>query len=586
MKATYLFLLSLFALSILGCKKYEIGYEGQVRFNSYSLEPASHPGLAAAVNGVIDGDHIYIRVPNSVNINQAKPSFTSSSDQSIVYIGDKVQESGVSEVNMTDTLTYRIASPTDMGFMQVVALRNAAIVSFGFYAADNDNVLFRDYVATFDGLNITVNLPVDADITKLIARFKTTEGATVKVGGVAQLSQQSVNDFSAEVTYEVTDAETSSPEKFVVKIGRLTAPEWLEMPLGAISTFDVNAVAMTLHPVTNLPIIIFDRSSSDGDKTQKAVVSQLEGGEWRILGAQDGMSPGRTADPAVAVDAQGIIYAGYKDYEPVDGATQYASVQKYENGAWTYLKGPQSMAHRVNYLSMETSSGGVPLLAYSAAFADAGAVRRSAQSAYFSNNEWLYRSLDATPATNFTRVRKGRDGKVYYAVMDGISTPRRPTVYRLNESTYTWEVVGNSFITPSSSVFGATVIDVDASESGEVYIVFQSQANTDKKSYVMKYDGNSWRQIGSEISHIAPGNAQRDNIALAVHPNGTLYFAHGDTNGIKVTTFDTNTQNWTAAKSLTNVNGNKLTLRISNDGIPFLATVVDGKVKVYRYDIP
>ncbi|MDR2282819.1 MAG: hypothetical protein LBE37_06400 [Sphingobacterium sp.] len=586
MKAKYLFLLSLFTLSLLGCKKYEIGYDGQVNFSSYRLEPASHPGLQETVNGIIEGKTVYIRVPNSVNINQAKPSFSSSSEQAIVYLNDKVQESGVSIVNMSDTLDYRIASPSDMGFMQVIALRNAAIVSFGFYATDNENILFRDYIAKFDGLNIQVDLPVDADITRLVARYKTTDGAVVSVNGVPQNSQQSANDFTQEVTYEVTDTETTAPEKFVVNIGRLTAPEWLEIPLGAIKDFRVGEIRMALNPINNQPAIIFSRHTSDGDGSRKAVVSQFDGSQWNILGPNDGISAGRVDVPAIAIDNNGIIYATYKDYQTVGDSVQYASTQKYENQKWSYLNKPQGNAHRVNYLHIETNANNIPLLAYAAARAESGAANRSPQSAFFNNNDWQYRAIDASPATLYTRIRKGRDNKVYYAVMDGISTTRKPTIYRLNDASLIWERVGTALISPSPSIVGANLMDVEASEAGEVYMVFQSQANTDKKSYVMKYDGNSWRQIGAEISHTAAGSAQRDNIAIALHPNGTLYFAYGDDNGIKVTTFDKNTQNWTPAKSISAVNGDKLTLRISEDGIPFLATVVDGSIKVYRYDIP
>ncbi|QBQ40399.1 hypothetical protein E2P86_04220 [Sphingobacterium psychroaquaticum] len=582
----YLFLLSVLALSVLGCKKYEIGYDGEVRFTSYSLEPTAHPGLAAPVHGTIDGNTVYIRVPNSVNINQAKPSFQSSSEQAIVYLDNKVQESGVSVVNMSDTLNYRIASPNDMGFVQVIALRNAAIVSFGFYAADNENVLFRDYVAKFDGLHITVDLPIDADVTKLVARYKTTENAVVKVNGTVQTSQKSANDFNQEVIYEVTDAETIAPEKFVIKIGRLTAPEWLEMPLGPVGDFTVGEVSMALNPLTNQPAILFTRSASDGDKTRKAVAAQFDGATWKLLGTQDGISAGRTDAPGIAIDDNGIIYASYKDYETQNDSVQYASIQKYENNSWKYLNKPQGTAHRVNYLHIATNASNIPVLGYSAARAEAGAANRSTVSAFFTNGAWSTRMIDAAPATLYTRVRKGRDNKVYYAVMDGISTTRRPTIYRLNDNSLMWERVGTAMITPSPTVYGANLMDVEASEAGEVYVVFQSQANADKKSYVMKYDGATWRQIGSEISHNASGNSTRDNIALAIHPNGILYFAHSDANGIKVMTFDPLTQNWTPAKTISTVNGDKLTLRIADDGIPFLATVVDGKVKIYRYDIP
>ncbi len=81
-------------------------------------------------------------------------------------------------------------------------------------------------------------------------------------------------------------------------------------------------------------------------------------------------------------------------------------------------------------------------------------------------------------------------------------------------------------------------------------------------------------------------SSQRDNIALAVHPNGTLYFAHGDANGLKVQTFNNSTQNWNPAVTVQTGVPDKITLRISEEGIPYIATVTDAKLKVFKYDVP
>ena len=584
-QAIYLFFLSTICLSFSACKKYEIGYEGKAVFSSYTLEPSSNPGLAKQVKGVIDGSNVYIRIPNSVNINSAVASFTVD-DQAIVYIGKNVQQSGVTPVDLSDTVQYRIATPTDMGMVNVHALRNAAIVKFGFYAEDNDGVLFKNYEGVLNGLKIQVNLPSDADVSKLVARFVTTTGAVVKVGAQTQTSGQTINNFTTDVIYQVTDTETTVPEEFVVSVGRLTAPEWSDIVSANIAGYAVAEVNLTINPINNNPIIIFSRGSSDGDGTRKAVVSSYNGTIWNFVGDPQGVSLGRVETVGIAADDKGTLYAAYKDYTTLGDSVQYASVQKYSDGKWSFVNRPQATAQRTNYLHIATTRTGMPVLGYAAARAEGGAANRSTQSALFTNNSWLLRPLDASPATLYTRIRKGRDNRVYYAVMDGISTTRKPTIYRLNETSLAWEVVGTAMVSPDASVVGAAVMDVDASENGEVYMVFQSQATTNKMSYVMRYNGTSWRQIGDAISHTATSNAQRDNIALAVHPNGTLYFAHGDANGLKVQTFNTSTQNWNTAKVLQTGVPDKITMRISEEGIPYIATVTDGKLKLYKYDIP
>lgn len=584
-QAIYLFFLSTLCLSFSACKKYEIGYEGKATLSSYTLEPSSNPDLAKQVKGVIEGNNVYIRVPNSVNINQAIPSFTVA-DQAIVYIGNNVQQSGITPVDLSDTVEYRVATPTDMSMVNVYALRNAAIVSFGFYAEDNDGVLFKNYIGTFNGLKIQVNLPTDADVSKLVARFVTTDGAVVKVGGVTQTSSQSINDFTTDITYQVTDTETTVPEEFVVSVGRLTAPEWIDILSGNIAAYTVGEISLAINPMSNHPVIIFSRTAADGDGTRKAVVASYNGSSWATIGDSQGISPGRVEAVGIAIDDNGVLYASYKDYNTLGDSVQYASVQKYSNDKWSFLIRPQSTAQRTNYLHIATTQSGMPVIGYAAARAEGGVANRSTQSALFINNAWSLRSIDASPATLYTRIRKGRDNKVYYAVMDGISTTRKPTIYRLNETSLNWEVVGTAMVSPDASVAGAAVMDVDAAENGEVYMVFQSQATTNKMSYVMKYNGTSWRQIGDAISHTATSNSQRDNIALAVHPNGTLYFAHGDANGLKVQTFNNNTQNWNPAITIQAGVPDKITMRISEEGIPYIATVTDTKLKVFKYDIP
>ncbi|WP_437920335.1 hypothetical protein [Sphingobacterium sp. LRF_L2] len=570
------------------CKKYEFGYEGKARFSSFVFEPSANPNLTETIAAVIEGENIYIRIPNVLNVNQVVPSFEVEGEKGIAYVNNVVQQSGVTAVNLSDTVQYRIATENDMGFMNVIGVRSAAIIAFGFYAADNEGILFKDYLGKLNAADIAVDLPVDADITKLVARFTTTAGATVRVNGVQQTSASTENDFTEGLVYEITDEETVEPETFHVLIGRLTAPEWMQMNIGSIANYSVTEARMTIDPTTDYPVIIFSRGSSDGDGTRKAVVSAFDGTAWNYLGDANGISGDRVDASAIAVDDDGVVYAAYKDYFTSGDLVQYASVQRYVNGAWSYVGPAQSSTHRVNYLHLETTANKMPVIGYTAARAEAGAVNRSSQTMFYSNDTWTLRSIDGIATNYFSRIKKGRDNKLYYVGMD--MTPgtalRRPTVYRFNDTTLNWELVGTALISPSASIYGAIYADVEASETGEVYVVFQSQANTDKKSYVMKYSGGSWRQIGAEISHTANSSAQRDNIALALHPNGTLYFAHSDANGLKVTTFDENTQNWTAAKSLTTTVADKLDLRISNTGIPYITTVIDGNVAVFKYDIP
>lgn len=77
----------------------------------------------------------------------------------------------------------------------------AELVSFGFYAEDNQEVLLTDYVATSVNQEIRIALPDYVDKTALVARFEATENDVVTVGEEVQVSGETANDFSTPVEF-------------------------------------------------------------------------------------------------------------------------------------------------------------------------------------------------------------------------------------------------------------------------------------------------------------------------------------------------------------------------------------------------
>jgi galactofuranose transport system substrate-binding protein len=57
---------------------------------------------------------------------------------------------------------------------------------------------------------ISLNLPTGTKVTALVASFTASTGASVSVGGTAQVSGTTANDFSKSVTYTVTAADAST----------------------------------------------------------------------------------------------------------------------------------------------------------------------------------------------------------------------------------------------------------------------------------------------------------------------------------------------------------------------------------------
>lgn len=80
-------------------------------------------------------------------------------------------------------------------------------------------------IGVIHGLYIDVTVPIATDVTALVATFTHT-GASVTVGGVAQTSNVTANDFSGGVTYTVIAADATTQDYLVtVTVSHVTAAQ-------------------------------------------------------------------------------------------------------------------------------------------------------------------------------------------------------------------------------------------------------------------------------------------------------------------------------------------------------------------------
>ena len=567
------------------CKKEEAFTDDMV-LESFSFEPPSNEGLSKTINATVEGKTIYIRVPNAVDIKAAVPTFKLNYDKSVAFIGSQVIESGVTAIDLSTPTTIRFSSESSLSEYNLVGLKSASILTFGFYAEDNEGVLFRDYPAKITKLDIDVELPVDADITELVARYTTSDGATVNFNGAPFVSNQTKVDYSAPVKLNLSDSEVEEDEIFTVNVGRLTAPVWSEVALPDYLTVNTTASSEEINPLTNQPYMMIHRSGS-ADLDRKAVIAKYDGEtkSWIALGSETGFSPTRVDAISMAFASNGDLYAAYKDYEAT-GREQYGSVMKFSAGTWSFVGSQQSSFNRVNYLSIKVDNNNIPYVGYIFARAAAPYLNRGTYLESFNNSAWTGTTFNPSTTGFWSRLVKGRDGVLYYIVMDLTSGSgvRKPSVYKqVNDS---WSLVGQMNVGPSTSNSGGLNIDLDATEDGQLYMTYQSNSPS-YATYVMHWDGASWKQLGDGIAQTTSSSANRDNVAIKIHPDGRIFLAYGDANnGIKVTTFNETTGNWNPAALLTTSNGNKYEMRISEEGVVYLATVIDSKPVLFKYDIP
>ncbi len=576
----------IFSLFLLGCKQDAL-LADNVQLQSFSFDPASNPGLKDAVYGTIEGQHISIRVPNSVDITKAVPSFKGTSEKMVAYVGKDIQESGVTAVDLSKATVYRFVTPNGMSEYSVSAQKSGSILSFGFYAADNPEYLFRDYPATISKLDIKVDLPVDADITKLVARYTVNDGTVLKSNGADFKSKETILDYSNPQTLTLQDLESGTSENFVVQVGRLTAPVWTAMQLpDFLQINNVAEAGLEINPINNQPYVSVQFSGSTDDLRKGLITAfNSESKQWETLGNESGFTPTRADYISLDFSKQGIPYVAFRDYTAGTNA-QYASLMKYENNTWSFVGEQQGSFNRVNYLTLKLDENNVPYLGYVFSRASSPYPSRGTYVESLRNGKWTGQSFAQSTTGWFSKMFKGRDNKLYYVVMDLTSgtASRKPSVYRLENGA--WNLVGNVNVGPAESNSGGINIDLDVKEDGQIYMVYQSNSPA-FKTFVMHWNGSSWKQLGDGISQTTSSSANRDNVAIRIHPDGRIFLAYGDAiNGIKVCTYNEATGNWNTAVQVSPENGNKFVMQISDQGIPYLITVINSKAALFKYDIP
>ncbi|MEN5087582.1 hypothetical protein ABE426_14040 [Sphingobacterium faecium] len=579
-------LMAISSLILFGCKKDAL-LADNVQLQSFSFDPSANPGLKEAVLGTIEGQQIHITVPNSIDITKAIPSFHGSSDKLIAYVGQTVQESGISAVDFTKTVVYRFVTPDGMSEYSVTAEKAGSIVSFGFYASDNPEYLFRDYPATITKLDIKVDLPVDADVTKLVARYTKSNGTILKYNGTDFVSKETVLDYTLPQNLELQDVQSGTSENFVVTVGRLTAPVWSTVQLpDFLNTNNVAEAGLAINPVNRQPYVSVQFSGSTDDLRKGLITTwNADTKQWETLGANTGFTPTRADLISLDFSKQGIPYVAFRDYTAGTNA-QYASLMKYENSAWSFVGNQQSSFNRVNYLTLKLDENDIPYQGYVFTRASSPYPNRGTYVESFNGSTWSGQTFAQSSTGWYAKMFKGGDSKLYYVVMDltsGTAT-RKPSVYRLDNGV--WNLVGNVNVGPAESNSGGINIDLDVTADGQIYMVYQSNSPA-YKTFVMHWNGSTWKQFGDGISQSTSSSANRDNVAISIHPDGRVFLAYGDAiNGIKVCTFNESIGNWNAATQLSAENGNKFVMKISKEGIPYLITVINNKAALFKYDIP
>src|SRR5690606_18417456 len=175
------------------------------------------PNFVKDVQGVIYDDKIIVLAPYYAKTWKGlKPTFVHS-DRAIAYIGDEVQDSGTSEVDFTNPVTYRVVSEDGQERSYSVEFyKEKPFLSYVVSIEENPELPY-DSDVEIDSLNRVINVVLrrGVPLTDKIARFVVPEEVSVSIAGTPQVSGESVIDLTNPVTYTLSLAD-DYPETWTV----------------------------------------------------------------------------------------------------------------------------------------------------------------------------------------------------------------------------------------------------------------------------------------------------------------------------------------------------------------------------------
>ncbi len=142
--------------------------------------------------------------------------------------------------------------------------------------------------ATINATAKTIDIEVEngTDLTNLISTFTLSDGATAKVGSVAQVSGTTANDFTSPVTYKVTAEDGATTQDWVVTVTVAPNGETNILSFGfgippqtqnSIINASLHTVQIRVESGTDLTNLVAMFTLSDGASAKVGSTEQISG---------------------------------------------------------------------------------------------------------------------------------------------------------------------------------------------------------------------------------------------------------------------------------------------------------------------
>lgn len=289
----------------------------------------------------------------------------------------------------------------------------------------------------------------------------------------------------------------------------------------------------------------------DGSVTQGSVM-KYNGSSWSYLGGA-GITGGSATYNGLAVAANGDVFYSNQVGWPGSGI----AVRKFNGTTWDLL--PSAESATVNFQSLATRSNNQPVVAYSSG----GAL----QVKRYDGSNWTSLGTGLPAGTpNYIDLKIVNDTAYVAFVNSGLKVYK---TYAGSGATSTWQEVGTTSFAAASSEQYRAALAVDANNN--VFVAFTSVTASGNKINVKKYSNNQWTDVGA--SNFSTDRVHYVSIALSATGEPYVAYSHFENspnNKNYVMKFDGNT--WIQLGTTVSDGEAKWNaLLIGNDNKPVLA---------------
>ncbi len=389
-------------------------------------------------------------------------------------------------------------------------------------------------------------MPAIVDKSALVARFTVTEGNTIVAGGVAQVSQQTKNDFTAPVDYTVSNSDKTQNLRYTVTVTKANNMAWSE-----VSVLDATAVTgdaavtgvyagtiMKISPKDNLPYVAFGVRDADN----KLTVAKFDGSAWAKVGAASFTNKVSGSHYGFDIALDGTLYVAYNDQEATNKGG--ISVMKFDGSAWSLVGNAGITATTAQYVGIAAVENGVIAAQQNNKAGDFA--KRAVVASYWNGSTWT----SETPfASTYARQYIVSNGKEAYIL---VVNAAKPQDYSIVKTTGVEKSVIAENYLPEGATSGMNTADISLAiaPDGTLYMLAPDDVAGVAKMRLSVLKNGTFSTVGGDVIPVSEGAFDRHCIVkAAIAPDGTPFVAYNDNsddNNVFCISLDNDTKQWSA----------------------------------------